>query len=321
MTTMKAVICTKYGKPDVLQLSEVRKPIPNDDDVLVKIYTTAVTASDCVIRGLNVPGGHPFPIKQLMQFAMRIFMGFTKPRNPILGLVFSGVVEATGRNIETFNKGDEVFGFTGLSRGAYAEYKCVTSQEIESGEMLLKPSNTSHEEAAGILYGGVLATHFMKDSNLKKGQKVLIYGASGAIGTIALQLAKNRGTEVTAVCSTKNFELMTALGADKMLDYSQEDSARKLETYDFIIDAVGKNKTSNLKVACKKSLAKNGNYVSVDDGLLKINPDYLPQLQRLIESKSIKAIIDKIYPIENIVEAHKYVEKGHKVGNVLIRMA
>jgi NADPH:quinone reductase-like Zn-dependent oxidoreductase len=320
MSKMKAVICTKYGEPNVLQLSEVKKPIPKDDEVLVKIHTTAVTASDCVIRGLNIPGGHKFPVKQLMRFGMRLFIGFTKPRNPILGLVFSGVIEATGKNIATFKEGDEVFGFTGNSRGAYAEYKCVSNKEMEAGEMILKPKNASHNEAVAIVYGGVLATHFMKDANLKKGQKVLIYGASGAIGTIALQLAKYFETEVTAVCSSKNFELVASHSADKMLDYTQEDTVGKLEQYDFILDAVGKNKTSTLKVACKKSLTLNGKYVSVDDGLLKIQPDYLPNLRRLFETERIQAVIDKIYPLENIVEAHKYVEKGHKKGNVLIKV-
>lgn len=320
MTKMKAVICTKYGQPDVLEVGEVNKPVSKDHEVLVKIHATAVTASDCVIRGLNIPGGHQFPIKQLMKFGMRLFIGFTKPRNPILGLVFSGVIEETGQNIKTFKKGDEVFGFTGVSRGAYAEYKCVSKKEIERGEMAIKPKNLSHEEAAAIIYGGVLATHFLREANIEKGQKVLIYGASGAIGTSALQLAKHLEAEVTAVSSAKNFELLASLGADKMLDYTKETAVGKLELYDFILDAVGKNKTSNFKVACKKSLTPNGNYVSVDDGLLKIQTDYLPKLKKLIEAENIQTVIDKVYPLENIVEAHEYVEKGHKKGNVVIKI-
>jgi len=320
MTKMKAVICTKYGNPDVLKVCEVQKPIPKADEVLVKIHATAVTASDCVIRGLNVPGGHQFPIKQLMRFGMRLFIGFTKPRNPILGLVFSGVVEAAGKNIETFKEGDEVFGFTGMSRGTYAEYKCVSAKEIKAGEMALKPSNASHQEAAAIVYGGGLAIHFMKNANIKKGQKILIYGASGAIGSIALQLGKHYEAEVTAVCSTKNFELVASLGSDKMIDYTKKDAVNKLQQYDFILDAVGKNKTSNLKEACKESLTQNGKYVSVDDEFLKIQSHYLPKLQGLFETKNIKAVIDKTYPLEEIVEAHEYVEDGHKKGNVLIKI-
>lgn len=318
MTKMKAVICTGYGNPDVLQLSEINKPIPKKDEVLVKIHTTAVTASDCVIRGLNIPGGHKFPVKQLMQFAMRLFIGFTKPRNPILGLVFSGIIESTGENIETFKKGEEVFGFTGTSRGSYAEYKCVSAKEIAAGNICSKPQNINHRKSVAIVYGGVLAIHFMKNANLKKHQKVLIYGASGAIGTIAVQLAKLEGTEVTAVCSESNFKLITSLGADKCIDYKKKNAVTKLEQYDFILDAVGKNKSSKLKVTCQKSLSKNGKYVSVDDGFLKIHPSYLPKLKSLIETKNLQAVIDKEYRLDDIVEAHRYVDQGHKKGNVII---
>lgn len=317
---MKAVICTKYGSPDVLKYSEVKKPIPKVDEVLIKIHATAVTASDCVIRRLSVPGGHQFPIKQLMRFGMRLFIGFTKPRNPIIGLVFSGVIEASGKNIETFKKGDKVFGFTGMSRGTYAEYKCVSIKEIKAGEMALMPRNASYQEAVAILYGGGLSIHFMKNANIKKGQKVLIYGASGAIGTIALQLAKHYEAEVTAVCSTKNFELVASLGSDKMIDYTKKGAVNQLEQYDFILDAVGKNKSSDLKVACKKSLRPSGNFVSVDDGFLKIQPDYLPTLKALFEDRHLRAIIDKTYSLQDIVIAHEYVEKGHKKGNVVIQI-
>ncbi len=320
MTKIKAVICTKYGNPNVLKFSEVNKPIPKSDEVLVKIHATAVTASDCLIRGLNVPGGHQFPVKQLMRFGMRLFIGFTKPRNPILGLVFSGVIEATGKHIKTFKEGDEVFGFTGISRGAYAEYKCVSIKEIKAGEMALKPKNANHQEAVAIVYGGVLAIHFMKNAAIKKGQKVLIYGASGAIGTIALQIAKHYGAEVTAVCSTKNFELVASLGSNKMIDYTKKGAVNQLEQYHFILDAVGKNKTSNLKATCKESLMQNGKYVSVDDEFLKIQSHYLPKIRRLFETETIQAVIDKTYPLENTVQAHEYVEKGHKKGNVVIKV-
>ncbi len=320
MTKMKAVICTKYGNPDVLKFSEVEKPIPKVDEILVKIHATAVTASDCVIRGLNVPGGHQFPIKQLMRFGMRLFIGFTKPRNPIIGLVFSGVVEATGKNIKSFKEGDEVFGFTGMSRGTYAEYKCVSAKEIALGEVFFKPKNASYQEAVAIVYGGTLAIHFMRNADIKKGQKILIYGASGAIGTAAIQIAKQYGATVTAVCSAKNFDLVASLGSDTMIDYTMKDTANQLEQYDFILDAVGKNKTSDLKVACKKSLTPSGNYVSVDDGFLKIQPNYLPKLKAFFEDEHLKAIIDRTYPLKDIITAHEYVEKGHKKGNVLIQL-
>ncbi len=320
MAKMKAVICTKYGAPEVLELREVKKPVPNNDEILVKIHATAVTASDCVIRGLNVPGGHRFPIKQLMKLGMRLFIGFSKPRNPIIGLVFSGVIEATGGDIETFCNGDEVFGFTGISRGAYAEYKSVTLKEISTGEVFFKPKNASHEEAVAIVYGGALSMYFMSNTILNKDSKILIYGASGAIGTMAIQLAKRYNANVTAVCSSGNFDLVASLGADKMIDYKAVDAVSQLEEYDFILDAVGKNKTSKLKIASKEALTKNGSYASVDDGFLKIQNSYLPKLRALFEMKGIRAVIDKTYALEDIVDAHRYVEKGHKKGNVIVKI-
>ena len=321
MTKMKAVICTKYGSPEVLQLSKVEIPIPKNNEVLVRIHATAVTTSDCVIRGLKTPGGHKFPIKQLMRFGMRLFIGFSKPRNPILGLVFSGVIESVGKDIKSFNAGDKVFGFTGVSRGTYAEYKCVSAKEIANGEMVLKPKNRSHEESVAVVYGGTLAMHFLRDANIKRQQKVLIYGASGAIGTIAIQLAKHFEAEVTGVCSSTNFNMVASLGADKMLDYTKEDSSRQLEQYDLILDAVGKNKTSKLKTECRNSLTKNGKYISVDDGFLRIRSEYLKNLKELVEAKQIKSVIDRKYTLESIDEAHRYVDKGHKKGNVVIKLS
>ncbi|MCL4115686.1 UNVERIFIED_CONTAM: hypothetical protein GTU68_042766 [Idotea baltica] len=302
---MKAVICTKYGKPDVLQLSEINKPIPRENEALVKIHATAVTASDCVIR-------------ELMELGMRLFIGFSKPRNPVIGLVFSGIIEETGKNIKKLKKGDEVYGLTGNSRGTYAAYKSISAKEIAAGEVFLKPKNASHREAVAIVYGGTLAMHFMKNSNIKKHSKVLIYGASGAIGTMAIQLAKYHKTEVTAVCSSKNFELVASLGADKMIDYTKENAIHQLEQYDFILDAVGKNKTSNLKNVCKGTLTKIGKYMSVDDGFMKVEANYLSNLKGIYETNNIRAVIDKSYSLENIVDAHEYVEKGHKKGNVVI---
>ncbi|NDI35028.1 zinc-binding dehydrogenase [Chengkuizengella sediminis] len=315
---MKAIICQKYGPPEVLQLNEVEKPIPKNNEVLIKIHSTAVTASDCVIRGFKMPGNPSFPKKQIMELMMRLFIGFSKPRNPIIGLVFSGVVESVGKDIKGYKKGDQVYGFTGISRGTYAEYKCVSAKEAAQGELVIKPNNISHKEAAAVVYGGALAMHFMKDMDIQSGQKVLIYGASGAIGTTAVQLAKHFGAEVTAICSSSNIELVKSLGADKVIDYTKEDSINQLELYDSILDAVGKNKSSKLKIQCKKALSQNGKYVSVDDRLLKIHPHYLVKLNELIEAGHVNAVIDRNYPLEEIVEAHKYVDKGHKKGNVVI---
>ncbi len=320
MEKMKAVICTKYGPPEVLQLREVDKPIPKDNEVLIKIHATAVTASDCVIRGLQMPGAPGFLKKHLMRLMVRLFMGFSKPRNAIIGLVLSGEIESVGKNIAQFSKGDEVYGFTPSGFGNYAEYKCMSDKAARRGQLALKPANISHEEAAAITYGGVLAIYFMRDMNIRRGHKVLIYGASGAIGTIAVQLARHLGAEVTGVCSQTNIALVKSLGADKVIDYTRENSTEKLELYDFILDAVGKNKSSKLKIQCKKALHKDGKYVSVDDGLHKLGAEDLTQLNKVIEAGHVSAVIDSRYSLEQIVEAHRYVDKGHKKGNVVIQV-
>ena len=305
---MKAIICTKYGPPEVLQLSEVEKPTPKKNEVCVKIFATAVTASDCIVRGSKIPIWHPIGLM------MRLALGFTKPRNPIIGMVLAGEVESVGKNVEQFKKGDQVYGMTGLGFGTYAEYKCISEKEC----LVKKPSNVSYEEAAAVAYGGLLAGHFLKKGNIQSRQKVLIYGASGAIGTTAVQIAKNFGAEVTGVCSTTNLELVQSLGADAVIDYTKEDLISRGELYDFILDAVGKNKNSKLKLQCKKVLAENGQYTSVDDGMPKSLTEYLVLLNELIEAGHFKPVIDRCYPLEKIVEAHRYVDKGHKKGNVVI---
>ena len=315
---MKAIVCTKYGPPEVLQLKEVEKPTPKKNEVLIKICATAVTASDCIIRGFKMPGRQRFPKKQIMELMMRLYVGFAKPRNPIIGLVLSGDIESVGKDVKRFKKGDQVYGFTGYGFGAYAEYKCMSEIDSRRGCLAIKPNNISHEEAAAVSYGGILAMYFMRDGNIKSGQKVLIYGASGAIGTIAVQLAKYFGAEVTGVCSTTNLELVKSLGADKVIDYTNEYSVNKVELYDFILDAVGENKSSNLKIQCKSALSQNGKYISVDDGILKLRSEYLIQLKKIIEAGHAKAVIDIQYPLEQIVDAHRYVDKGHKKGNVVI---
>jgi len=317
---MKAIVCTKYGPPEVLQLKEVEKPTPKNNEVLIKIRATAVTASDCIIRGFKIPVRHWFPKGLMMELMMRFVVGFTKPRNPILGLVLAGDIESIGKDVKRFKKGDQVYGFTGFGFGAYAEYTCMREKESTRGCLAMKPTTISYEEAAAVSYGGILATHYVKKGNIQNGQKVLIYGASGAIGATAVQLAKYFGAEVTGVCSTTNLELVKSLGADKVIDYTKEDSINRGEFYDFILDAVGKNKSSKLKVQCKKSLSQNGKYISVDDGSPKLRSEYLVLLKELIEEGHVKPIIDCRYPLEQIVEAHKYVDKGHKKGNVVITL-
>jgi NADPH:quinone reductase-like Zn-dependent oxidoreductase len=315
---MKAIVCTKYGAPEVLQLTEVEKPSPKNNEVLIKIKGTAVTASDCIIRGFNMPGELGFLKKQIMALMMKLVIGFKKPRKSIIGLVLSGEIETIGKDIKRFKKGDEVYGFTGFGLGAYAEYTCMSEKESKQGCLAIKPNNISHEEAAGISYGGIIAIHFMSNENIQKGQKVLVYGASGAIGTVAIQLAKYYGAEVTGVCSATNIDLVKSLGADKVIDYTKEGSLNKLEQYDVILDAVGESKSSELKVQCKKALKQNGKYITVDSSSLKMRTEYLVQLTDLIEAGHIKVVVDSSYPMEQIVEAHRYVDKGHKKGNVVI---
>ncbi len=315
---MKAIVCTKYGSPDVLQLREVEKPIPKDNEVLIRVRATAVTASDCIIRKFKIPVRRWFPKGLFMELMMGFVIGFGKPRNPILGLVLSGGIESVGKDATRFKKGDQVYGFTGYSFGAYAEYTCLSEKDSPRGCLAIKPTTISHEEAAALSYAGILATHFVKKGNIQSGQRVLIYGASGAIGTTAVQLAKYYGTEVTGVCSTTNLELVKSLGADKVIDYTQEESIHELELYDFVLDTVGEFKSSRLKEHSRKALRKNGKYASVDDEDPKLRSEYLVLLNELIEAGHVKAVIDRQYPLEQIVEAHRYVDRGHKKGNVVI---
>src|SRR5712691_2182044 len=302
---MKAMVCTKYGPPDVLQLQEVAKPTPKDNEVLVKVHATAVTSSDCLIRGSKVP--------LRLWLPMRLVIGFTKPRNPILGIVFAGEVESVGTDVTRFQKGNQVYAFN-IRCGTYAEYTCLPENSV----MAFKPSTVTYEEAAAVPYGGLLALHFLRKSQIQSGKKVLIYGASGAVGTAAIQLARHFGAEVTGVCSTTNLELVKSLGADTVIDYTQEDFTKAGELYDCIFDAVGKRKSSQVKLQCKKALAPNGKYLSVDDGSPKLQSEDLLFLTGLVEAGKIKPVIDRNYPLEQIVEAHRYVDQGHKKGNVVI---
>jgi len=310
---MKAIVCTKYGPPEVLRIKEVEKPAPKDDEVLIKIHATAVTASDIFIRSSQVP------LRVLIPF--RLMMGLTRPRKSIIGLVLAGEIESTGKNAKRFKRGDQVYGLTGFDLGAYAEYKCMKETDSTHGCLATKPTNISYEEATMVSYGGLLALQFMEKGNIQRGQKVLVYGASGTTGTTAIQYAKYLGANITAVCSTANVELVKSLGADAVIDYTREGTLNPGVQYNFVLDAVGKNKTSKLKEACKTALAPGGKYASIDDGALLLDSKRLAFIKELVEAGHIKPVVDRIYPLEQIVEAHRYVGEGHKKGGVAITVS
>ena len=308
---MKAIECLKYGEVENLVLSNVKKPIAKANEVLIKIHATSVTTSDVLIRRMN----EPFIPKLILQ----LIFGFGRPRNPVLGMVTAGVVERKGKDVTLFEIGDEVFAYGSISPtkrrfGSYAEYICLT----EDWNLALKPVNLSFEEAAAIPYGGLLASHLLKKTSINKDDKILIYGASGSIGTMAIQLAKHKGAHVTSVCSSRNFELVTSLGSDKVIDYTIENAEKQLERYKYVIDAVGNSKSSILKEKSKKVLALNGKYISIDHGTPLTPKEAFFNLKRLAEQEKLRPVIDRVYSLEKMAEAHKYVEMGHKRGNVVI---
>jgi NADPH:quinone reductase-like Zn-dependent oxidoreductase len=303
---MKAVICTGYGPPEVLQLREVAEPTPKDNEALIKIFATAVTSSDCIIRGFKVAGK--------LRPLMGLVIGFTKPRKPILGMVLAGEIVSVGKDVQRFAKGDQVYAMNIRRFGAYAEYTCLPEKSV----IALKPSNVTYEEAAALPFGGILALHFLRLVDIQSGQKVLIYGASGAVGTSAVQLARYFGAEVTGVCSTANLELVKSLGAKEAIDYTKEDFTKREERYDIVFDAVGKSSKSK----GEQVLAPNGKYVAVAGyGSPKVSIERLVYLTELVEAGQVRAVIDRCYPLEQIVEAHRYVDAGHKKGNVVITVS
>ena len=301
---MKAIVCTKYGPPDGLRLSEVDKPTPRDNEVLVKIHSTTVTSSDCIVRGFKLPLS--------MWIPGRIALGLRAPRKPILGVELAGEIEAIGKRVKRFRVGDRVFAFTGRGGfGAYAEYTCVP----EGGLVAMMPDGVTYEEVAAMTFAS-LAWHFLRKANVQKGHKVLVYGASGAAGTYAVQLAKYMGAEVTGVCSGANLELVRSLGADKVIDYTKVDFTKNGELYDVIFDAVGKLPKSS----CENALAPNGTYVSINHGNPWPRVEDLVFLMELVVTKQIRSVIDRRYSLEQIPEAHRYVDEGHKKGNVVINV-
>lgn len=309
---MKAIVCTKYGPPEVLQVQEVQKPVPRDNEVLIRIHATTAHIGDTKIRSFKPGLG---PVKDFFfKPVMRLMIGIKGPRSKILGMDLAGEIYATGKDVKLFKKGDQVFGSThqGFKFGAYAEYICLP----EDGVLALKPGNMTYEEIVPVSNGALTALLILRKADIQEGQKVLIYGASGSLGTYSVQLSKYFGAKVTGVCSTGNLNMVKSLGADKVIDYTQENFNDHDETYDVIFDSVAKITPSQRKI----SLKKNGIFLdalSSSNGL-KLKTEDLVFLKELCEAGKLKTIIDRRFTLEEMVEAHRYVDSGHKKGNVVI---
>jgi NADPH:quinone reductase-like Zn-dependent oxidoreductase len=328
---MKAIINTEYGSPDVLHLTDVEKPVPKDNEILIRIHATSVNFGDTMARNFKAITPRQFNMPFLFWLLAKISFGLRQPKITVLGSEFAGEIEAVGRDVKRFKQGDQIFGYPGLSFGAYAEYLCMPEDSV----LAIKPTNMTYEEAAVVSYGAIMALPLLRRVNIQPGQKVLVNGASGGIGSAAVQIAKYFGAEVTGVCGTPRLEFVKSLGVDKIIDYTKEDFTQNGETYDLIFDILGKSSFSR----CKSSLKPNGIHLFASFKLKQIlqmlwtsrlggkkvicafapgSVEDLISVKELIEAGKIKAVIDRRYPLEQIVEAHRYVDQGHKKGNVVI---
>ena len=304
---MKAILYTKYGSPDVLKVMEIEKPIPKDNEILIKIHAATVTSGDVRLRSSDFP--------PLFWLPARLIFGLFKPKKTILGHEFSGIVEGMGKDVINFKVGDAVFGTTTmLPTGSYAEYICLP-QKWKHGVIHLKPTNLNFHEAAALPIGGMTALFLLEKANISKNHKILVYGASGSVGSYGVQIAKQFGSSVIGVCSTSNIDIVKSLGADKVIDYTKDDYTLQNDNFDIVFDAVGKTTKSKAKSVLKKG----GVFVSVKM-LTKEKNEHLLKLKELAEKGKLKPLIDKCYPLEEIVSAHRYVDQGHKKGNVVIKI-
>lgn len=305
---MKAVICPKYGPPEVLQIKDVPKPTPKKNELLIRVVASSLNSGDVRIRGLRVEG--------FMKFVMKVVLGFTRPRRPILGMVCSGIVDSVGASVTQFKLGDEVYGTTGLKQGCHAEFVAIPENKV----ITYKPRNASFEEAAALPFGGQTAIYFLRKGKIEtlKNPKVLVYGATGAVGTAAVQIAKHYGATVTAVCRSRGKKLAQELGADHIIQYDKEDFTKTSDKFHIIFDAVGKTN----KRQCAPLLTTAGKFLTVEGR--DVAPErrvYLEFLSQLFEERNYNAVIDKIYPLEEVVEAHRYVDSGRKKGNVILKIS
>jgi NADPH:quinone reductase-like Zn-dependent oxidoreductase len=329
---MKAIVYTEYGPPDVLQVKEVEKPVPKDNEILIRIYATPVNFGDTLVRNLKEISPKKFHMPFFFWLIAKMYFGFGRPRITILGSEFAGEIESIGKDVKRFRKGGKVFGYRGSRMGAYAEYLCIS----ENGVVAPKPASMTYVEAAAVPYGAIMALNLLRKVNIRKGQKVLINGASGGIGPAVVQLAKSHfGANVTGVCSTQRLKLVKSLGADKVIDYTKEDFTDSGETYDFIIDILGKSSFSRVK----RSLKPNGRCLLVSFKMKQLwqmlwtkikggkrvicalsteKAEDLTFIKELIEAGKIKSVIDRCYPLEQAAEAHRYYESGKKKGSVII---